>query len=44
MELHFSDSCLFVFPLSVEVPNESIMKLLLCACASAVTQLNEQQA
>lgn len=44
MKLHFSDSCLFVFPLSAEVPNESIMKLLLCASASVVTQLNEQQA
>ncbi len=44
MKLHFSDSCLFVFPLSAEVPNESIMKLLLCAFASVVTQLNEQQA
>lgn len=44
MKLHFSDSCLFVFPLCAEVPNESIMKLLLCAFASVVTQLNEQQA
>lgn len=44
MKFHFSDSCLFVFPLCAEVPNESIMKLLLCAFASLVTQLNEQQA
>lgn len=31
MWLHFSDGCLLVFRLCAEVPNESIMELLLCA-------------